>query len=125
MNRLPEQSASFDADAAFDARARATYLRAADAVPSQLRFKLRPLPAAKVQPRRQAWPWAAALAGSAAVLVVALTLGPDRGPMPATAPTAIVASGSTADPQDDGMLSAPPDFFAWLGSDEVRSLSME
>lgn len=134
MNRLPDNPNTIDAtDAAFDAAARACYRQAADAVSPQLRFKLRPQAQGQrtqlvARPRR--WALGAALAGTAAVALMALGLGIGLQP-PAGNPASndgLVASIGSSPPATDipaTALDEDPDFFAWLNSTEARQFAME
>lgn len=135
MNRLPRDNPTHDTlmqDDAFDARARACYLQAAAAVPPQVRFKLRPqpTPARAPAPRPRSWMLGTAFAGTTAAAVLALGIGLLRPDMaaPGQASDPVLAAADAAlsvQAQDESLLATNPDFFAWLGSDEIRTLAME
>ena len=123
-----------DPDHRFDAAMRDTWHDAAAHLPGALRLKLAPAIAAQrrttTRPAR-AWWLPAAGAFASVALAMGLWLSPaGRLAVPAAGDRAAQAAGtavaSTAQAEDVGdLLTRNPDFYAWLGSDEVRSLAME
>ena len=111
-------------DDAFDARLRATWRDAVDAVPTTLARGLRPAAREARAPAR--WPLGAALA-AAAVLALAIGLRPHVVGTPDTTPTATTNKSIAA--TSDAALTAPldrsPDFYAWLASPDAQRLALE
>ena len=111
-------------DDAFDARLRATWHVAVDAVPPTLAWRLRtarPRTGGERAPAR--WPLGAALA-VAAVLAIAIGLRPHAVGTPNTTPaaTSVVASNTN---DATASLDRSPDFYAWLASPDAEQLAME
>ena len=120
-------------DERFDALMRERWQQAAAGLPGPLRLQLSPAIAARRQAatapsRRPRWWAGAALAGTALAFWLALGSHPAFSPQ-APDETRIAAAVDPATlpaaEDDDALLSRPPDFYAWLGSDEVRTLAME
>ena len=120
-------------DERFDALMRERWHQAAAGVPGPVRLRLSPAIAARKRAaetsgRRPRWWAGAALAGTALAFWFGFGSHPALSP---EAPDARIATASepTALPpgedDDSALLSRPPDFYAWLGSDEVRTLAME
>lgn len=120
MTRLPR-----DDHHDFDARARACYRQAADTVPPQIRFKLRPRPATTRTTQRRPWILGTALAGAAGALALAIGIGQWQPDADTGMPVAAADDGIGNAADTATLLGSSPDFFAWLGSDEVRILAME
>ncbi|MGY0506002.1 hypothetical protein [Luteimonas sp. e5] len=116
-------------DDRFDATLREHYREATARLPGPLRLQLDPRIVAQRAavpdtPQRPRWALPAGLAGAA--LVAALVLSPAlRAPGDAVDATRIAADAGPAAAADDALLESSPDFYAWLGSDEVRVLAME
>lgn len=120
----------------FDAALRQTWRDAADHLPGPLQLQLSPAMAAQhknAAPRRHAW-WLPA-AGAFASTALAVGLWWSAGFNPTTAPpisplstqVAADATSITVDEDDTAsdLLTRNPDFYAWLGTEEARSLAME
>ena len=116
----------------FDTAMREHYRQAAARVPGPLRLQLTPAIAAqRSRPAssngRRLWPAATAFASLA--LAIGLWWSPAMQKTPAGPPVGLPAVADTAaidDANDDTeLLARNPDFYAWLGSDEARSLAME
>lgn len=110
---------------AFDARARACYQQASAAVPPQVRFKLRPQPVSPVRAKAPARGWwlGGGLATAALALALGLTQMQPNAPEPATA--SLASTVQAAGDDNLTLLGGNPDFFAWLGSDDVHTMAME
>lgn len=121
-------------DERFDALMRERWQQAAAGLPGPLRLQLSPAIAARkhaatTTARRPRWWTGAVVAGTA----LAFWLG--LGSHPAFSPQAPDETRIAIDPtdpitlpaaeDDEALLSRPPDFYAWLDSDEVRTLAME
>ncbi|RMH89464.1 hypothetical protein EBB59_10230 [Lysobacter pythonis] len=116
----------------FDQTMRQRWREAANHLDGRTRHHLQPATAIRAaQPlaptARHRWPAGVALAGLA--LAAGLVIAPNlRHGDPASNPAAL-ASDLTAAPAtptaEDDLLGRNPDFYAWLGSDEVRGLAME
>ncbi|MDO4709665.1 MAG: hypothetical protein Q4B94_07680 [Pseudomonadota bacterium] len=112
-------------DRQFDQQLRQQWQNAAAHLPGHVRLQLSPAIAAQSRantPARNRWlPWAASLASLAvlAVLLMPLWHTPQHPPTQ----TAQQLGADEAIDSDDGLLSVNPDFYAWLDSDEVRTLA--
>lgn len=119
----------------FDAALRAIWRDAADHLPGPLQLQLTPGMAAqrKGKPSHRK-PWWLPAAGAFATMAMAVGLWWSSGFNPAgqatDTPAAQVAvdAASVAVNDDDAateLLTRNPDFYAWLGTEEARSLAME
>ena len=118
-----------------DAALRQTWRDAADHLPGPLRLQLTPAMAAQrkpAQPHRKNWWLPAAGAFASLALAVGLWWSPDfRAAAPVSgAPVAQAAADAaniTVNDEDTAteLLTRNPDFYAWLGTEEARSLAME
>lgn len=122
-------------DPIFDEAMRATWRDAGAHLPGQLQLQLTPAMAAQrraAPAKRRAW-WP--VAGTFASLAVVAGLwawsplfhAPDAGTGTSAAQVAAEAAATPAanDTDSAGLLSRNPDFYAWLGSEEARTLAME
>ncbi len=114
----------------FDRTLRAHYLQAADHLPGPLRLQLTPAMAAQRRGFRSParWQWPAATAFASLALVLGLWWSPLQREADDSAATAVAAaSAETPVDNDDGteLLVRNPDFYAWLGSEEARTLALE
>lgn len=112
-------------DQQFDQQLRQQWQAAAAHLPGHIRLQLSPAIATQ---RRQStsarWlPWGAALASLALFAVLLTPLRQPTDPSPAQTLTAQPLSTDTDINSDDGLLSITPDFYAWLDSDEIRTLA--
>lgn len=120
----------------FDATLRATWRDAADHLPGPLRLQLSPNIAMQRTRKKSAqtrWWLPAAGAFASMALAVGLWWSPSlrqHAPTTPLATTAEVAADTAAVAVNDDdaaseLLTRNPDFYAWLGTDEARSLAME
>lgn len=120
----------------FDAALRATWHDAADHLPGPLRLQLSPTMAAqRQQPSTSGKRWWLPAAGAFASMALAIglwwspRLRQDAAPTPLTASAQVAADAAAVAVNDDDaaseLLTRNPDFYAWLGTDEARSLAME
>ena len=116
----------------FDAAMRARYRAAADALPGPVRRQLMPALAAQSRahgghPLRWRVPAFAALASLTLALGLwwSMALAPGHDAATGGQAVAEAASPLTADNAGGDVLSRDPDFYAWLASDEARTLAME
>ncbi|PJK11346.1 hypothetical protein CO614_03650 [Lysobacteraceae bacterium NML120232] len=123
MNRQAEQ---------FDEKMRQQWQTAAAHLPGSLRLQLSPAIAAQRKPHPPACShWRAFGIGTAfasiamlAVLFLPLWQNSPSSPSPALQTVATQPVPQTGDiDSDDGLLSVTPDFYAWLDSDEIRTLA--
>lgn len=118
----------------FDADLRQTWRDAAGHLPGPLQLQLSPAMAAqrkRAASRRSQWGWPAAGAFASMALAIGLwwSSGFDAPISPAAAPGTQLATDAAAITFDDDtaseLLTRNPDFYAWLGTEEARSLAME
>ncbi len=118
---------------AFDARLRDTWRDAAAHLPGPLQLRLTPALAAQRRDRAHARGWLPAL-GACAGLALAIGLAwlplqrkDDALGARSAVRIAADAAAARSDGEEDaaGLLARSPDFYAWLGSDEARSLALE
>ena len=119
----------------FDAALRQTWRDAADHLPGPLQLQLTPAIAAQrraAQAPRSRWWLPAAGAFASLALAVGLWWSPGFRPgetapvMPsAEAPVDAAAVAVNDDDAATELLTRNPDFYAWLGTEEGRSLAME
>ena len=112
-------------DPQFDQQLRQQWQSAAAHLPGHIRLQLSP--AIAIQ-RRQSTParwlsWGTALASLALLVVLLTPLGQPTNPNPAQTSATQPLSTDADINSDDGLLSITPDFYAWLDSDEIRTLA--
>lgn len=121
MNRNDDPAVDRD----FDARLRATWRTAVDAVPPVLARSLRPAQSRFRAGRAPArWALGAAVA-AAAVFALAIGLRPHAVGAPGAMPPATDSIASTGDIGLTAPLDRSPDFYAWLASPDAEQLAME
>ncbi len=119
----------------FDAALRQTWRDAADHLPGPLQLQLTPAIAAQrraAQAPRSRWWLPAAGAFASLALAVGLWWSPGFGPTAPDTGTPVAQAAADAaniavNDNDTAteLLTRNPDFYAWLGTEEARSLAME
>ncbi|PJK11879.1 hypothetical protein CO610_00830 [Lysobacteraceae bacterium NML95-0200] len=112
-------------DQQFDQQLRQQWQAAAAHLPGPVRLQLSPAIAAqRRQPARsRLLPWSAAFASLALLTVLLAPVWKSPEPVPpATLATQAPPQDTDLD-SDDDLLSVTPDFYAWLDSEEIRTLA--
>lgn len=112
-------------DLQFDEKLRQQWQNAAAHLPGSVRLQLSPAIAAqRRQPARsRLLPWSAAFASLALLAVLLAPVWQNPEPAPPATPVSQAATQDADLDSDDDLLSVTPDFYAWLDSEEVRSLA--